>query len=272
MRDLAPAKINLALHVIGRRPDGYHLIDSLVAFAGVGDVVTVEPADRESVLLVTGPEAAGVPTGRANSILRAADLMGLPVAAHLDKHLPSAAGIGGGSSDAAATLRAITAMTGLPLPGGIERLGADVPVCLLARAARMRGIGERVEPFALPPLPAVLVNPRRPLATVGVFAALLSRHNAPMPENLPPMLSAEAAIHALGGLRNDLEPAAIGLEPSVAEVLAALRWHPEVRLARMSGSGATCFGLCETPEAAFRVAGMIAGRNAGWWVRATVLR
>lgn len=271
MRDFAPAKINLALHVTGRRSDGYHLLDSLVAFAGIGDLVTVEPAERESTLVVGGPESAGVPAGRENSILRAAALMGLPVAARLEKHLPSAAGIGGGSSDAAAALRAIAAMTGLPLPDGIETLGADVPVCLLARAARMRGIGERVEPVALPPLPAVLVNPRRPLETAGVFAALKSRHNPPMPETLPPMLSVEGALQVLRGLRNDLEPAAAGLEPAVLGVLGALRLHPEVRLARMSGSGATCFGLCETPEAAARVAGMIAGRNAGWWVRATLL-
>ncbi|MCR8724916.1 4-(cytidine 5'-diphospho)-2-C-methyl-D-erythritol kinase [Frigidibacter sp. SLM-1] len=271
VRETAPAKINLALHVTGRRADGYHLLDSLVAFADDGDRLTVELGPA-SVLHVAGPEAQGVPTDDANSILRAAALMGAQVVVHLDKQLPSAAGIGGGSSDAAAALRAIRKLTGTALPDRPERLGADVPVCLTPSAARMQGIGEVVTRVALAPLPAVLVNPRRAVATPAVFAALARADMPPMPDPLPPLLTAEDAILFLAAQRNDLEPAAIGLEPAIDAVLAALSRQPEVRLARMSGSGATCFGLCETPEAAHRTALALAGLHPGWWVKETVLR
>src|SRR6056297_1924786 len=141
----APAKINLALHVTGQRADGYHLLDSLVAFADAGDRVTVRPAAR-TFLHVTGPMADGVPAGAENAVLRAAALIGVGAGITLDKHLPAAAGIGGGSSDAAATLRALARLAGIAVPGDVLPLGADVPVCLLARVARMRGIGEVVEP------------------------------------------------------------------------------------------------------------------------------
>jgi len=211
-----------------------------------------------------------VPVDETNSILRAAALAGHAVAVRLEKELPSAAGIGGGSSDAAAVLRAISALTGEPLPERTERLGADVPVCLRARAARMSGIGEVVVPVALPPLPAVLVNPRRAVSTPLVFKGLRHVDGAPMPA-LPELLSAEAAIGFLKTLRNDLEPVASAIEPEIGAVLTELTSQPEVRLARMSGSGATCFALCETPEAAARTARAITAAQPGWWVRATVL-
>lgn len=275
IRETAPAKVNLALHVTGLRSDGYHLLDSLVAFADLGDSLTVGLAPdggSGSVLTVSGPEARWVPTGSENSILRAANLAEVPVIVHLEKHLPSAAGIGGGSADAAATLRAIRALTGAAPPEGLERLGADVPVCLDPRAARMQGIGEVITRLDMAPLPAVLVNPRRALATPAVFAALPRHDLPPMPEVLPSLLTAETAILFLAAQRNDLEPAAILLEPAIGAVLAALSQVHEVRLARMSGSGATCFGLCETPEAAHRTALAIAGLHPGWWVRETLLR
>jgi 4-diphosphocytidyl-2-C-methyl-D-erythritol kinase len=184
VHEAAPAKINLTLHVRGRRADGFHLLDSLVTFADAGDGVTVRPAARTR-LRVTGPMAAGVPTGGENSVLRAAALIGVDAAITLDKHLPAAAGIGGGSSDAAATLRALARLGDRPLPEALC-LGADVPVCVLARAARMRGIGEDVMPVrGLPVLDAVLINPRVPVSTREVFARLAQRDNPPMPGALP---------------------------------------------------------------------------------------
>ncbi|WP_273524913.1 4-(cytidine 5'-diphospho)-2-C-methyl-D-erythritol kinase, partial [Rhodosalinus sediminis] len=155
----APAKVNLALHVTGRRADGYHTLDSLVVFADAADVVRVRPAETPS-LRVTGPRAEGVPTDASNLVMRAAAAMGVAAAIELEKHLPAAGGIGGGSSDAAATLRALAAMTGRAPPADLAALGADVPVCMAPGPARMRGIGEVVEPLAaLPALDAVLVNP-----------------------------------------------------------------------------------------------------------------
>ena len=189
----APAKINLTLHVTGRRDDGYHLLDSMVVFAGVGDRLRLSPAPATH-LTVGGPFATGVPTDGTNLILRAAALMaGSPVAIHLEKCLPLASGIGGGSADAGATLRALTAMGGRPavpdFDAAVLGLGADVPVCLAGRPCRMEGIGERLSPApALPQVWLVLVNPGCPVPTGAVFVALQGRFGpgmGEMPEGLP---------------------------------------------------------------------------------------
>jgi 4-diphosphocytidyl-2-C-methyl-D-erythritol kinase len=269
--EAAPAKINLTLHVTGRRADGYHLLDSLVVFAGAGDRVHVARADAVS-LRVTGSMAGDVPEGADNSVLRAAALIGVEAAITLEKHLPAAAGIGGGSSDAAACLRALARLGGVALPEALG-LGADVPVCLLARAARMRGIGEDVAPVAgLPMLDAVLVNPRLPVATPDVFARLERRDTAAMPEALPGWRDAGDCARWLATQRNDLEAPAQALCPEIGVVLERLRATEGCALARMSGSGATCFGIYPDSGAAARAAARIAEARPDWWVVATRLR
>ncbi|MBT54007.1 MAG: 4-(cytidine 5'-diphospho)-2-C-methyl-D-erythritol kinase [Mameliella sp.] len=265
----APAKINLTLHVTGRRADGYHLLDSLVMFADVGDRVTVARADHMS-LTVTGPMAAGVPTDARNLCWRAAEAFGQPVAITLDKHLPAAAGIGGGSSDAAAVLRAMEQLFGRPFGGDLLSLGADVPVCMVAHAARMQGIGEIVTPLDLPPLRAVLVNPRVEVATPAVFKALARRDNAPMVP-LPDSRKADAVFGWLADQRNDLEPPAAGLCPEISQVLGALSSLDGVRLARMSGSGATCFALFDADTPTQVMARDLQTAFPQWWVAATIL-
>lgn len=271
----APAKINLALHVTGRRADGYHLLDSLVAFAGVGDVVTAEPAGGLS-LAVTGPEAAGLSSGDDNLVLRAARAFDAPGGARLvlEKHLPQASGIGGGSADAAAALRVLAGLWGraLPDPARVLVLGADVPVCLAGRTTRMGGIGEVLAKAPhLPPVHAVLCNPRQPLETPAVFAALQRRDNPPLPD-LPGWRDAVELAGWLGTTRNDLEAAAIAAAPVVARVLDALAAQEGCLLARMSGSGATCFGLFAGAQGAEAAARRIARAEPGWWLRAAPLR
>ncbi len=272
LRLSAPAKVNLALHVTGQRADGYHLLDSLVLFASDGDTITLAPAP-EYGLTVTGPRAEGVPVDDGNLCLRAARMMGQPVAITLDKHLPAAAGLGGGSADAAAVLQGIHALTGAPLPDQPETLGADIPVCLRGRATRMRGVGEQLEDLpSLPPLPAVLVNPGIEVPTPAVFRALEQRDNPGM-EPLPEGLSTpQALIPWLARQRNDLEPPALRVAPGIAPVLGALRDAPDCLLARMSGSGASCFGLFPDMQTAEAAAQAIAAARPGWWVRATQLR
>lgn len=267
----APAKINLTLHVTGRRADGYHLIDSLVAFAEIGDRVTVSPASATS-LMVTGPMTEGVPEGPDNLALRAAALIGVPAAIRLEKHLPVAAGIGGGSSDAAATLRALAQMSGRQVPKDVLTLGADMPVCLLARAARMRGIGEEVSPIvAMPPVQAVLVNPGLPVSTAAVFRRLQRPDNPPMPDRLPDWGGADHLIRWLCAQRNDLEAPALAEQPVIAQVIARLSKTPGCLLARMSGSGATCFGLFAEAETAHSAARVLAADCPAWWIRAARL-
>jgi 4-diphosphocytidyl-2-C-methyl-D-erythritol kinase len=267
--ETAPAKVNLALHVTGRRADGYHLIDSLVVFAGPCDSLHLAPAD-DLRLSVRGPFADEVPAGDDNLVLRAAAMLapGRGAAITLEKNLPAAAGLGGGSADAAATLRALARLWSVPLgePASYAALGADVPVCLVGRPARMRGIGEIVEPVELPcPLHIVLVNPRVPLSTASVFAALDRRDNpglAPLPRcDTPAALAAYAARQ-----RNDLEPPAVAAAPVIAEVLAAIRTTPGCLLARMSGSGATCFGLYADAVAGAAAKARLAAAHPGWWV------
>lgn len=267
----APAKINLSLHVTGCRSDGYHLLDSLVVFADVGDRLRLRLAP-EPRLSVTGPMAGGVPTGADNLVLRAAALLGITAEITLEKHLPAAAGIGGGSSDAAACLRALSEMCCQPVPLDVSALGADVPVCLVARAARMRGIGEKVVPLdGLPRLDAVLVNPGVPVSTPAIFRRLTLRANPAMPAQLPEWPDAAALIDWLGAQRNDLQDAAIAEEPLVADVLQEIASTRHCALARMSGSGATCFGLYPDAATATRAAQSLSAAYPGWWVQATRL-
>ena len=269
--ELAPAKINLTLHVTGQRADGYHLLDSLVVFADVGDRLTLRLAEAPD-LTVTGPMAAGVPLGPDNLVLRAARVMGVDLEIGLEKHLPSAAGIGGGSSDAAAVLRGTVALVpGLALPAdrGLS-LGADVPVCLMARAARMRGIGEDVAPVeGLPELHGVLVNPGVAVSTAVIFRSLARKDNAAMPDVLPGWRDAADLAAWLAGQRNDMQAAAVAAAPVVGQVIAAIGATAGCLLARMSGSGATCFGLYADADAAARAADALA--RPGWWVRAVHL-
>ncbi|WP_417525015.1 4-(cytidine 5'-diphospho)-2-C-methyl-D-erythritol kinase [Marinovum sp.] len=261
----APAKINLTLHVTGQRADGYHLLDSLVVFADVGDVVRVTPAS-EMLLQVTGPRASGVPDDARNLCWKAAEAFGAPVAIELEKHLPAAAGIGGGSSDAAAVLRAMEAAMGRRFEGHALALGADVPVCRLARAARMSGIGEIVEPVTVPVLHAVLINPGVEVPTPAVFRGLASKTNAPM-DVLP---EKGAFLPWLAEQRNDLEPPALVQAPVIGDVLSALS-DAGAALSRMSGSGATCFGLFEDAAAAEQAARRLQQAQPGWWVTAARL-
>lgn len=262
----APAKVNLTLHVTGQRQDGYHLLDSLVVFADVGDRLTCRLG--ETSLAVSGPMGQGVPVGPSNLVLRAAELMDQPATFTLEKYLPAAAGIGGGSSDAAAALRLLAQLTGEEVPDQGLSLGADLPICMLGRAGFMRGIGEEVTPVDLPPLHAVLVNPGVPVPTGAVFGGLASKDNAPMTV-LPPDLDASGLISWLAAQRNDLEPPAIQAQPVIADVLQALQ-DSDAILARMSGSGATCFGLYPDSKKAAEAASFLA--RTDWWVRPCVLR
>ncbi|MFC3181470.1 4-(cytidine 5'-diphospho)-2-C-methyl-D-erythritol kinase [Cypionkella sinensis] len=267
LRVFAPAKINLALHVTGQRGDGYHLLDSLVVFAGVGDWVTAEASDQLS-LRVTGPFGAGL--SGDNLVLRAARCLGVTAALELDKQLPVASGIGGGSADAAAALRALCGLTGRALPdaAAVLALGADVPVCLAGVPLRMQGVGEVLTP--LPALPAcylVLVNPGVAVATPAVFKALARRDNPAM-ESIPQWATASDLATWLHAQRNDLEAPAMALAPVIAEVKAALEARPGCLLARMSGSGATCFGLFASEELAKAAAGVLRDEAPAWWVAA----
>lgn len=274
IREFAPAKINLTLHVTGRREDGYHLLDSLVVFAGVGDWIELRPADRLT-LTIDGPEGNELEPGEENLVLRAARLFPQPVkfALRLTKILPVASGIGGGSADAAATLRAICRATGQDLPdtGAILSLGADVPVCLAGKATRMQGIGEVLQPFALPAdLGLVLVNPRIGVSTPAVFLGLVERSNPAMAD-MPPVGPADAGDKAvfadwLRQQRNDLQPSAVALAPVIADVLDVLNAQAPLA-ARMSGSGATCFAVFGTRKDAERAAEHIAGHRPDWWVQ-----
>ncbi|MEP5727863.1 MAG: 4-(cytidine 5'-diphospho)-2-C-methyl-D-erythritol kinase [Sulfitobacter sp.] len=261
----APAKINLTLHVTGQRADGYHLLDSLVVFADVGDLLTITPASTLS-LKVTGTFAKGVPEDASNLVWQAAELAGLTAHISLKKNLPHGAGIGGGSSDAGAVLRHCDHAK------SAARLGADVPACLTPHAQRMRGIGDQLDLLSgLPVLHAVLVNPNVHLPTSDVFRGLPGKQNPPMPATLPPHSNAHSFTKWLSTMRNDLETAAIAIAPQVSDVLAKIRATPDVALARMSGSGATCFGLYDTEKQAHSAARMLGMQNPDWWVRSTQL-
>jgi 4-diphosphocytidyl-2-C-methyl-D-erythritol kinase len=280
----APAKVNLTLRVLGRRADGYHELESLVAFAGCGDRLTFSPG-KKLALTLAGPGAALAGDNADNLVLKAARALAERVAGiglgtfHLDKHLPVAAGLGGGSADAAAALRLLARANGIAgddarLHDAARATGADVPVCLDPRVRLMRGIGDVLSaPLALPLLQAVLVNPGVALATKAVFAgwspaaaSIVSRDVTAMaaitPDDFVQFLATEA---------NDLEASAMRLAPAVADGLAALRALAGCKLARMSGSGATCFGLFDTAAAAQSAADDLQGKFPHWWVRATTL-
>jgi 4-diphosphocytidyl-2-C-methyl-D-erythritol kinase len=283
VRELARAKINLTLTVRGRRADGYHELESLVTFAAVHDVVTLEPGGADGVA-VAGPFARYISGEnllvRAMALLRKAD-PGLRVGpVRLEKNLPVAAGLGGGSADAAALLRAVRRAN----PGRAEnlcwselaaRLGADVPVCFGDRPAFVCGVGHDVVPVrSLAPTHVVLANPGVPLSTARVFAALQagsapSDRSAPPPSTGFPRL--EHLLGYMGARGNGLERAALGLAPAIGEVEAALRAQPGCLLAAMSGSGPTCFGVYCDRESARRAADSIAGAHQAWWVRRTEL-
>jgi 4-diphosphocytidyl-2-C-methyl-D-erythritol kinase len=281
----APAKVNLTLAVLGRRRDGYHLLESVVVFARLHDRLSLVPG-AALALRVAGPTVAAAGPVAENLVLKAAralaaEMPGLTLGRFtLTKNLPVAAGLGGGSSDAAAALRLLARANRLSLRDprlrkAARQIGADVPVCVDPRPRLMRGIGERLsEPLDLPALPAVLVNPGVALATKDVFAALGLAHGArrrrtPLISRLPRGRDALIALIAAHG--NDLESPAVALKPVIARVLGALRGQPGCRLARMSGSGATCFGLFDTGAAARAAARRLRAAYPGWWVRATVL-
>ncbi|HXY57574.1 MAG TPA: 4-(cytidine 5'-diphospho)-2-C-methyl-D-erythritol kinase [Methylocystis sp.] len=284
----APAKVNLTLHVLGRRTlDGYHELESLVAFTGAGDLLSLEPGAGLS-LEIFGPTAVEAGTGGENLVLRAARnfaalFPGAKLGAFgLRKTLPVAAGIGGGSSDAAAALRLLARANGVDaadsrLYEAARRTGADVPVCLAPRLRFMRGAGEEVGPaLALPALPAVLVNPRVATPTPEIFSRLglrpgETREGAAHPR-IEAGLSREALLGALAKGRNDLEDAACVATSVIVDALSVLRTAKGCKLVRMSGSGATCFGLFLSREKASRAAAAIRAAHPEWWVKAAMLR
>ena len=278
--EAAPAQVNRTLRVLGRRADGVHDIESLVVFAGVGDELTFAPG-AELALAVAGPTAGAAGDVSDNLVLKAARALaarveGLEVGSFaLSKRLPVAAGLGGGSSDAAAALRLLARANGIVpddprLMQAARATGADVPVCLDPRSRRMSGIGDILsEPLVLAPLPAVLVNPGVAVPTREVFAALNLKPGAQSADTGPPKTTALLDEIAQG--RNDLEEPAIELQPVIAKVLAVLRNLPACQLARMSGSGATCFGLFDSAHAAEAAARELHVGYPDWWVRATVL-
>jgi 4-diphosphocytidyl-2-C-methyl-D-erythritol kinase len=274
--EIARAKVNLALHILGRRADGYHEIDSLVAFADIGDDLTFEPAPSFE-LRISGPFAGGLDAGADNLVLRAAHTLWKrwparirPARITLNKRLPVAAGLGGGSADAAATLRGVIRLSGAEVPEAdlcelALGLGADVPVCLGQRACRMRGIGEKISlltKFAA--LPALLVNPGVPIATADVFhkldLSIGARHSGPI-----------ADVAATCTWRNDLEQAATMIAPQIADVLENLRSTPGLRHAAMSGSGATCYGIYADLASAAGAARGLSRNYAAWWIKLVTL-
>lgn len=287
LTERAPAKINLTLHIRGRRADGFHDLESLVAFAGAHDVLRLTPGE-DLALAVSGPMAQACGPDDDNLVLKAARALAALVPGlragrfTLLKRLPAAAGVGGGSSDAAAALRLLARANGLALDDprlreAAAQIGSDVPVCLDPRARMMRGRGEELgPPLPLPPLFAVLVNPGVALETRAVFGRIGLPLGAVSPHGPHPMLDDardfEALTRALGRARNDMEDAACVLAPVVSDVLAVLSAARGARLARMSGSGATCFALFPTCHAAARAARVLARAQPGWWVRPTILR
>ena len=278
----ARAKINLFLHVTGRRADGFHNLHSLVVFADLADTITVADSDELS-LSVTGPFAAGLPTDQNNLVLRAATLLAETAGTtargriRLQKNLPIAAGIGGGSADAAATLKALrnlwrVSMDDAGLLALSALLGADVPVCLASHTAIIGGIGHDLVPApALPRFALLLVNPNQTLSTAAVFSHLTLRppfSPAPIwPDDREPNF-----VAGLAQTHNALEPAAQDLAPVIGEVLARLAALPHCRLARMSGSGATCFGLFDDLPSAEMAGRQLATHSPDWWVRASAVR
>jgi 4-diphosphocytidyl-2-C-methyl-D-erythritol kinase len=269
----APAKINLFLHVTGRRADGFHLLDSLAVFAGIADSIAFVPSETLS-LEITGPFSASLAAEPHNLVLRAARALASETglrptgALRLDKQIPVASGIGGGSADAAAALRLLCRVWHLNPPDAVldriaTGLGADVPVCLRNQPMRMRGVGEALTPApTLPQCGLLLVNPGMPLATVSVFRARVGEFSreASLPAGWE---TAQEMAGWLSGVANDLEGPAVGLVPAIRDVLHVIAGIRGCLLARMSGSGATCFGLFPSAAAAALAATEIA--RPGWW-------
>jgi 4-diphosphocytidyl-2-C-methyl-D-erythritol kinase len=290
LSERARAKVNLTLHVLGRRADGFHDLDSLVAFAECADGLTFTHAPDFS-LSVTGPRAANCGDLSDNLVTKAARLLAERVPQLksgrfvLDKHLPAAAGIGGGSADAAATLRLLAAANGLAvddprLVAAAQAAGADVPVCLLSSGCMMRGAGERVTPTPLPRLPCVLINPGVPVPTKDIFAAIGLK---PGDTFAPPVGKSNDVVWpssstaqsdwlvAIARGRNDLEQVAVKIQPIIAEVLSLLREAQGCTLARMSGSGATCVGLFDSDKSAASAAAALKDVHPTWWIEASAL-
>lgn len=280
LTDRAPAKINLTLRVTGRRADGYHLLESLVAFADIADHLTLEPGGPAR-LDVDGLYAVASGPASGNLVLKAAAAFaqtfgGQGGAFRLTKHIPVAAGLGGGSADAAAALRLLARANGMTvdeprLMDIARRIGADVPVCVSPRARMMRGIGDELSPPAgLPPLPALLVNPGVACATRDVFAAFRPSVSRGLTVGEVPRDRA-ALLDWLMQYGNDLTPAAIATAPVIVDVIAELNGFEGARIARMSGSGATCFALFDTMDAARRAARELLARRSNWWIAAAAL-
>lgn len=280
LTETAPVKINLTLRVLGRRADGYHELESLVVFADLADRLTLEPGETLA-LDVTGPFATASGGVSDNLVLKAVTALHARLGAvkagrfTLEKNIPVAAGVGGGSADAAAALRLLGALNNIPLDDArlldaARAVGADVPVCLASKARIMRGVGEQLSPpINLPNLPAVLVNPGVAVATRAVFAKLvIPQEGRPLAE--PPLSFAETIAY-LRSHGNDLTDAAVACAPVVADVLAELQALPGQLLARMSGSGATCFAVFGTPAEAMDAARTLQARHAHWWARALKL-
>ncbi len=267
IRVFAPAKINLALHVTGQRADGYHLLDMLVGFADVGDMVRAAPSDRHS-LTITGPEAQALSSG-PNIITKITDAFATgPMAITLEKNLPIASGIGGGSADAAATYRAIA--VGRDDSARLLEIGADVPMCVTCQPARVRGIGQDILPLHLAEMPIVLVNPRVQVATPAVFKALIRRDNSAL-DDLPADLdNPDRLIEYLARQRNDLQSAAVTIAPVIATAIAQIT-QSGAKIARMSGSGATCFGLYSSAAMAQSAARDLSHAHPAWWITAATL-
>lgn len=263
----APAKINLTLHVTGQREDGYHLLDSLVVFADVGDDLSLSEGS-ETRIEVSGPFAKGVPKDERNLVWRAAQAADWTGTIQLQKNLPHGAGIGGGSSDAAAVLRVLfgdDATQGIALEQALG-LGADVPVCLHAGPQRMQGIGEQLTRiWPVPRLHLVLVNPGCHVPTPQVFRALQRRDNAPKAE-CGPWQDMAAFLGWLSQQRNDLEAPAISVQPVIGDVLQAIQSREACQLARMSGSGATCFGVFPDITTRDQAADALRQSHPDWWI------
>jgi 4-diphosphocytidyl-2-C-methyl-D-erythritol kinase len=279
----APAKVNLTLRILGRRADGYHELESLVAFAGCGDCLTLR-AGPDLELAVSGPTAGQSGATADNLVLRAANALATRIGGltlgrfTLTKELPAGAGLGGGSADAAAALRLLAQANHLPLDDGrileaARATGADVPVCLDPQPRMMRGIGDILSaPVTLPKLGIVIVHPGVAMPTPPVFAALGLRHGerrAAQPASGVAPGEREALLAWLETERNDLEAPAISIAPAIAEVLRMIAALPGCRLARMSGSGSACFGLFDTVPAAEAAAGRLARTQPDWWARAS---
>lgn len=279
----AAAKVNLTLHITGRRDDGFHILESLISFTEITDKLTFRPA-KDIQLNVSGPEAAGIQTNERNLVVRAARLIQAHTettqGAHisLEKNIPVAAGLGGGSADAAATMTGCMELWNKTDSPNISddvlaaQLGADVPVCRFGKPAKVGGIGETISPaWGWPPTWLVLVNPRVPLSTADVFNAYNGRFRTSKAETFSHGTFSDFTAF-LSSQGNDLTDAACAAAPIVDEVLRELADLPHCALARMSGSGPTCFGMFETQDAADRAAAKLLQKRQTWWIHTTPLR